>query len=678
MKSYLLSAVSVATLSLASHAGAADLPSKAAYKAAPAVPFSWTGFYVGGHVGMSAADVSAGPHVIEDGLASAVVDGNLTQVLAGIHGGYNYQMNNNVVLGVEADFNGKFGEGNFQPHAKFSTLSSWDASIRARLGYLVTPHSLVYATGGVAFGHFKTVDATDENEWTTNFLGRTRVGWTVGAGLQYALDSNWSSRIEYRYTDWGTKTIFWNDDFEADENGRTSAPGNADSKLTDHRVIVGLSYKIGGPSGPLASAAMGAIYKAPPALIAPYRWTGFYVGGHVGASAGQVKVSADDGGTGRGGFTQVLAGGHAGYDYQLNNIVFGVEVDVSGKFGGGWFSPGNSRLLSSYDGSVRGRLGHLVTPRSLVYATGGFAWGRFTSPLHEFDPGDIMEILGGDRTGWTVGGGLQYALDSNWSTRIEYRYTDWGSESVNFEAADAQPRPATSKLTESRVITGLSYKFGAPGRLAPGDSIAANWAGVYAGGQVGGSGTKLTYGNGPIAASEGDEYAEFTQALAGGHLGYNHQFNRFVVGVEGDINAKFGHGFKFDDLLRPTSSWDGSIRARFGVTATRALVYVTGGFAFGQFSTPQSGAHEPQDPPEEHIGKNRTGWTVGGGIQYALDNNWSARIEYRHTDWGTKTLTNITDTGCGDGCPETVGAKLIDDRVAVGVSYRFGRPVTRY
>jgi outer membrane immunogenic protein len=102
---------------------------------------------------------------------------------------------------------------------------------------------------------------------------------------------------------------------------------------------------------------------------------------------------------------------------------------------------------------------------------------------------------------------------------------------------------------------------------------------------------------------------------------------------------------------------------------------VTGGFAFGQFSTPQSGAQEPQDPPEEHIGRNRSGWTLGGGIQYALSNNWSTRIEYRRTDWGSKTLTNITDTNCADGCPETVSAKLIDDRVSVGMTYRFGAPI---
>ena len=305
-----------------------------------------------------------------------------------------------------------------------------------------------------------------------------------------------------------------------------------------------------------------------------------------------------------------------------------------------------------------------MTPRSLFYATGGVAFGRFTTPLHEFDPADLVELLGGSRTGWTLGSGIQYVLDSNWSARIEYRYTDWGSKAVIWEN-----RASTSKLTDSRAITGLSYKFGGPARFGDTDVVAMNWTGFYAGGHVGGVASNLIYSD--VQDLEDIEYADFTQVLVGGHAGYNYQLNNnIVLGIEGDLNAKLGHGFKFDDLLRPTSPWDASIRARLGYAATaRSLLYVTGGFAFGHFSTPQTGAQEPNDPPEEHIGGNRSGWTWGGGIQYALDPNWSARIEYRRTDWGTKTLTNFTNTA---GASETADAKLTDNRFSVGVSYKFG------
>jgi opacity protein-like surface antigen len=66
------------------------------------------------------------------------------------------------------------------------------------------------------------------------------------------------------------------------------------------------------------------------------------------------------------------------------------------------------------------------------------------------------------------------------------------------------------------------------------------------------------------------------------------------------------------------------------------------------------------DPDGEHIGGSRNGWTWGGGIQYALDQSWSTRIEYRHAHWGTKMTDAAFDLN---------PANLKDDRVAVGMSY---------
>jgi outer membrane immunogenic protein len=671
MKHTLLATVSIAALSICGQAGAADLPSKA-IKAPVAAPFiaSWTGVYVGGQVGFVSGGLGGTPL----GDFGMTIRGDLAQTFAGVHAGYNHQFNK-VVIGIEGDVNARFGEGHFSL-PKLRTFSSWDASIRARLGLLLSPRSLVYVTAGGAFGDFKTSGAEHEPSDDADIL-RNRVGWTVGGGFQYALDSNWSTRIEYRYTDWGAKSITM-----------PSGDPSISSGLSDQRVMVAMSYKLGAADPWAAgSAAAGGIYKAPPVARPIYSWTGFYVGGHVGTSAGQMDTRKDVPIVGdppesltEGGFTQVLAGIHAGYNYQFNNFVVGFEGDYNGKFGAGWASNVNSRPQSDWDASIRARLGVLVTPRSLAYITGGFAFGHFTTPRHEFDPADTVELLGGDRTGWTLGAGVEYALDSNWNTRIEYRYTDWGTKNLIWFDEFNPAAPSGSKLIDSRATVGLTYKPGSRARFGERDAITVNWTGTYAGGHIGAVAAKITYGNGNVDLPDGtgNEFGEFTQGFVGGFAGYNHQFaNRVVIGVEGEINGKFGHGWKFDDLLRPTSSWDGSIRGRLGYAASpRALVYATGGFAFGRFSTPQAGAHEPdEDPVEEHIGKTRTGWTVGGGIQYALDANWSARIEYRHTDWGTKTITNITDFTCPDSCPETVGATLKDDRVAVGFSYKFGGPV---
>ena len=101
------------------------------------------------------------------------------------------------------------------------SLQTWDASIRARLGWLVTPSVLVYGTGGVAFGEVKGAFAYNaiNNYFTSsgsldvthmaNAVGswsETRVGWTGGGGVEFALWGPWKARIEYRFTDLGTFT----------------------------------------------------------------------------------------------------------------------------------------------------------------------------------------------------------------------------------------------------------------------------------------------------------------------------------------------------------------------------------------------------------------------------------------------------------------------------------------
>jgi outer membrane immunogenic protein len=143
-----------------------------------------------------------------------------------------------------------------------------------------------------------------------------------------------------------------------------------------------------------------------------------------------------------------------------------------------------------------------------------------------------------------------------------------------------------------------------------------------------------------------------------------------LLGVEGDLNAKMGHGYKIDDWLRARSSYDGSIRGRLGFAPTaRSMVYATGGWAWGFFETPSTGGDTCNGSIfcnnylEEHLGGLRTGWTVGGGIEYALDDKWSSRIDYRYTKWGTKLVNDNVDLQY---------SQLIDERVSLGISYRFG------
>ena len=97
---------------------------------------------------------------------------------------------------------------------------------------------------------------------------------------------------------------------------------------------------------------------------------------------------------------------------------------------------------------------------------------------------------------------------------------------------------------------------------------------------------------------------------------------------------------------------DGSVRGRVGYAWDRALIYGTGGVAFGDFNFSFS----------QNIWTGQVGWTVGGGIDYALDNNWSLSAEYRYTDYGRYYFTVGRR-------PESDG--LIDNRVQLGFSYKF-------
>ena len=152
-------------------------------------------------------------------------------------------------------------------------------------------------------------------------------------------------------------------------------------------------------------------------------------------------------------------------------------------------------------------------------------------------------------------------------------------------------------------------------RAAPAPIIAAvpvfTWTGFYVGVNAGygwNANDSITVGG---VRFDLDDEGGF---VGGAQAGYNYQIGSFVVGLEGDIQyADFGGDDRFDfdgdgilDDDFNTSDWFGTVRARAGVAFDRALIYATGGFAFAD---------------------NATGWTVGGGLEYAFTNNLSAKIE---------------------------------------------------
>jgi outer membrane immunogenic protein len=278
-----LIAISAALGLLSSAALAADLPNTKgppAFAPPPPPAFSWTGFYVGGEIGARWSDPTWSTTCLSPGFAGVVCPGapselplfgfnnpenfDSVSVKGGPFVGYNFQIGSQWVVGVEGDW--QYGENRRtntgipgaenpavagSPGLDSSTVrEDWDASIRARAGFLVMPNLLVFGTGGAAFTHVSATALCGTAfpiGWCVGidpFFGipqtssATRVGWTVGGGLEYMIAPNWLIRAEYRYADYGSfsSTFF------------SGVLGNEDAisfntRLRSNTASVGLSYK---------------------------------------------------------------------------------------------------------------------------------------------------------------------------------------------------------------------------------------------------------------------------------------------------------------------------------------------------------------------------------------------------------------------------------------------------
>ena len=230
---------------------------------------------------------------------------------------------------------------------------------------------------------------------------------------------------------------------------------------------------------------------APPAAPAPaFTWTGVYVGGQIGYgwgdNDGNVTYMTPGGLAGgdslNGDASGVIGGAHVGYNLQLNDWVVGLEgsvdgttvqktttigfVDTAVDFDGYYPYSGSvsARVQSAIQGSIRGRAGYAFD-HVLIYGTGGAAFGGFSTGLilGAVDASGSYYAVGGHpatRAGWTAGGGIEYAVDNNWSLRSEYRYSDFG------HLADLPVSPvaglgysASRHLAQNQVQVGFSYKF---------------------------------------------------------------------------------------------------------------------------------------------------------------------------------------------------------------------------
>src|SRR5437868_7594108 len=220
-----IAASALAAIAATSAASAADLAARPYTKAPMMEPiYNWTGFYIGGNVGYSwgrSSDTSTLTNGAGTVLFTSADRANMDGVIGGGQIGYNWQVQN-WVWGLEADIQGSGQKGHrdflcptgvctppfgviavFPGPAVPVSLDQkleWFGTVRGRVGVLATPQVLFYATGGLAYGEVKNT-ATIGLVPVTFSNSDTRVGYTVGAGVEGDIGGNWTAKLEYLWVD---------------------------------------------------------------------------------------------------------------------------------------------------------------------------------------------------------------------------------------------------------------------------------------------------------------------------------------------------------------------------------------------------------------------------------------------------------------------------------------------
>jgi|SRR5262245_1989014 len=271
----LFGTTALAGLMFVGAAQAADMPLKAPRVAA--APYSWSGFYVGGHVGYGWGDKDfALPGIAGEefgdcygkfqkcfdfsDLGNPALTHKLSGFLGGVQAGFNYQ-SGVWVLGVEGQFSwtgmdeksnvllgeyiscwcGYCSSKDIGLNAK--TEVNWVATIAGRIGYTFD-RFMIYAKGGVAFADqdYNWVVTKGDHDFASAKFGETRTGWMVGVGTEWALTGRWSAKLEYNYMDFGSKTL----NVLADVKGyQQEFKVNIDEQM--HVVKFGINYRFGAP-----------------------------------------------------------------------------------------------------------------------------------------------------------------------------------------------------------------------------------------------------------------------------------------------------------------------------------------------------------------------------------------------------------------------------------------------
>lgn len=225
-----------------------------------------------------------------------------------------------------------------------------------------------------------------------------------------------------------------------------------------------------------ATAADMAVKSSPPPSLSPppFSWTGFYFGAHVGAGSttnqwtivpttAQVQIELP---LGSGTVSGFLGGAQIGANYQIDVMVFGVEGDFSWAGLSGQTCNSVGGLIecnSNIDrfATVTGRFGIVSFDRALFYLKAGGAWAHDSYQITALGP-FANSAVSANRMGWTAGGGIEFALQRNWSAKLEYDFMDFGTHNYAVDLTPTSIGVSIADVTQRIQVVkfGLNYHFG--------------------------------------------------------------------------------------------------------------------------------------------------------------------------------------------------------------------------
>lgn len=503
--------------------------------AAPRSPFDWTGVHFGTTGGYGGGYGPANRERLQYSNAHAVASASASSenatvgfgyLFAGAALGYDYRPAGELIVGLEADWSRIVADvtpGVAVAAARGLSASDpgWFATLRARMGYGLFDRFLPYLTGGVAYsriGADMVARFPETSLAASTAIGTgsgAKLGWTMGAGMEYAITDQISVKTEYLYSEFGGSAL---PIITAFASAEPAVGVLSTRKVGVHTVRGGVSWR---PRRQDADSALPPpdLGAGAPRPAFPRNGLYFGLGGGFAGGGGVADLNrSQPQGAGfsgasvktRIGYGDRLIGALAGYDHIVGDrIILGLAADFYGGVLGthvvddgaqsettsadglyllqtGNLSQSDARIERRWFATTRARLGYALLERLAPYVTAGVAFSKIEAKfasstlsslfVKSLDPVGVYASDGWSASrgaasevevGWTAGAGAEYALTERIALWTEYLYSKFGGATIPIATLSSNGALSVSSLSTAPVGVhlvrgGVSWKFFEP------------------------------------------------------------------------------------------------------------------------------------------------------------------------------------------------------------------------